>query len=365
MEALCFRFVGVCLHYNQAIQDMAWKIFAFILIFHLKATWSKLSVVFDKYVPGNEEKLWTTNIMEWQESPCQRLKQNPAIVWGSLNITQRLKTLSFDDMVQYMLDPSKRHTEYMSHHHYNVVEDGKTLFSFAIPIEGLMALARDPRKCFNVNSEEFTQSKDFLLPLHRASIALLHYESSHDSTSTKEHPRFRADFSPKGYIFDAGATYYTDAGSPGIRWLVESSAQRKVSITNVVSWEAKPLPGDLVIKGVPEYLIPGFQYFNHPVSSDNSIWNPLNLIKKKCEVSDYVIFKLDIDTFGLEAQLVTQLKTDEKARQVIDDFFFEQHFRNRAMMIHGWNHYPTRLSDYYLQTAVPLRKMGFRLHYWP
>lgn len=135
---------------------------------------------------------------------------------------------------------------------------------------------------------------------------------------------------------------------------------------NVVCWEKKPLMGDLIIKGVPDKLVPGFQYFNHPIEIDpKSMWNPLTYIKKVARRSDFVVFKLDIDHQVTEENILKQLAKDDEAISLIDEFYYEQHFSNRAMQIHGWwKLYKCSLSDYY-KLVIPLREKGFRIHYWP
>ena len=138
-----------------------------------------------------------------------------------------------------------------------------------------------------------------------------------------------------------------------------------VWITNVIAWEKKSTPGDLAIKDVPVRLIPGYQYFNHPISrSNDSIWNPLNFIKEKCAKEDFVIFKLDIDHKPTESVIERQLASDPVAKELIDEFYYEDHFRNPVMDMHGWWRYHTTLSDYY-NLVVPQRIAGLRMHYWP
>jgi hypothetical protein len=126
------------------------------------------------------------------------------------------------------------------------------------------------------------------------------------------------------------------------------------------------LPGDQIIKGVPEALVPGFQFFNHPIVANpkDSVWNPLEMIKRKCVPEDFVIFKLDIDDKPTEGEIVKQLGEDPVARALIDEFYYEDHFHNKAMRLHGWESYETSLADYY-KIIIPQRHKGFRMHYWP
>ena len=63
------------------------------------------------------------------------------------------------------------------------------------------------------------------------------------------------------------------------------------------------------------------------VSERHSVWNPLQFIKGKCQQSDFVAFKLDIDHEVTESAIVNQLKDDTEAQSLIDEFYYEQHFR--------------------------------------
>ena len=62
-------------------------------------------------------------------------------------------------------------------------------------------------------------------------------------------------------------------------------------------------------------------------SEPHSVWNPLQFIKGKCKQSDFVAFKLDIDHEITESAIVNQLQSDEEAQSLIDEFYYEQHFR--------------------------------------
>jgi hypothetical protein len=69
-------------------------------------------------------------------------------------------------------------------------------------------------------------------------------------------------------------------------------------------------------------------YVYVPVSEPHSVWNPLQFIKGKCKQSDFVAFKLDIDHEITESAIVNQLQNDEEAQSLIDEFYYEQHFRS-------------------------------------
>lgn len=61
--------------------------------------------------------------------------------------------------------------------------------------KGVIGIARDPRKCWDTKSETYTQSKEYLLPMHGSVV---------------EYFGSIANSKKKIYLFDAGATYYSD-----------------------------------------------------------------------------------------------------------------------------------------------------------
>ena len=117
--------------------------------------------------------------------------------------------------------------------------------------------------------------------------------------------------------------------------------------------------------GVPDWLLPGYEYHNYGIESKlNSSKNPLTLIKLLCKPSDFVVFKLDIDNKRIEMSLMEQIMLDPVLLALIDEFYYEHHFRDSAMAMHGWMSFTTTLSELY-QLIIPMRSKGFRFHYWP
>ena len=67
------------------------------------------------------------------------------------------------------------------------------------------------------------------------------------------------------FTFHSGATYYSDISSQGTKWIVDWYGRAGLQITNVVAWEKKPMMGDLAIRGIPDHLVHGYQFLNHPI----------------------------------------------------------------------------------------------------
>ncbi len=87
---------------------------------------------------------------------------------------------------------------------------------------------------------------------------------------------------------------------------------------------------------------------------------------------DFIAFKLDIDTPEIEIPIVLELLSNDHLSKLIDDFFFELHFRCELLMYCGWGnnipdeYYGLTLNRHHaLQLFLQLRQNGIRAHIWP
>jgi hypothetical protein len=60
------------------------------------------------------------------------------------------------------------------------------------------------------------------------------------------------------------------------------------------------------------------------------------MIKQIAVPEDSVSFKLDIDTPTVEIPLAMELLQDPQLLGLVDEFFFELHFRCEVLMYCGW-----------------------------
>ena len=89
---------------------------------------------------------------------------------------------------------------------------------------------------------------------------------------------------------------------------------------------------------VPQKWKPYWHFHNIPISSEkNHPDNPLSIIKKIATVDDFVSFKLDIDTPSVEMPLAMDLLKDQSLSSLIDEFFFELHFRYNCLFLFVFN----------------------------
>ena len=95
------------------------------------------------------------------------------------------------------------------------------------------------------------------------------------------------------------------------------------------------------------------------------------MIRQIAKETDFVSFKLDIDTPDVEIPIVQQQLSDDSLSNLIDEFFFELHFRCEFLMdefwgrgvpetLHGWKN--DRLNA--MNVFLDLRKKGIRSHFW-
>lgn len=132
---------------------------------------------------------------------------------------------------------------------------------------------------------------------------------------------------------------------------------------------------------VPTKWLPSWHFYNIPISPNASDYNsPINLIKNVASAHDFVAFKLDIDTPEVELPIALSLLSDASITNMIDEFFFELHFRCEVMtaMINGgasgcgWGKKIPYTSfglildrPNVLQYFKSLREKGIRAHIWP
>lgn len=116
-----------------------------------------------------------------------------------------------------------------------------------------------------------------------------------------------------------------------------------------------------------------YHFYNAPISSDpSSALSPLRLISQLAALGDFVTFKLDVDTPSVEIPIVLNMLNNSKIHSLVDEFFFELHFRCEVMMPCAWLH---DIPESYqglkldrpsaLKLFRDLRKSGIRAHFWP
>lgn len=174
---------------------------------------------------------------------------------------------------------------------------------------------------------------------------------------------------PKRFMFDAGTSTFDSS----LVWFTCAYSQRKVSFDQVYGWEMTLLEPTDYWKRVPPNWKPYWHFHNIPISAvDGHEDNPLRIIKQLATTTDFVSFKLDIDTPSVEMPLAMKLMSDPSFSSLVDEFFFELHFRCEVMTSCGWGKRVPESSHgllldrpHVLQFFIGLRKRGIRAHIWP
>jgi hypothetical protein len=105
-------------------------------------------------------------------------------------------------------------------------------------------------------------------------------------------------------------------------------AQRGVSFDQVYGWEMTLLEPVDYWRRVPPLWKPYWHFHNVPVqSAAHKEDSPLRYIRQLAAPQDFVAFKLDIDNPETEMPIALLLRDDPAMAALVDEFFFELHFR--------------------------------------
>ncbi|KAG2495003.1 hypothetical protein HYH03_006936 [Edaphochlamys debaryana] len=176
------------------------------------------------------------------------------------------------------------------------------------------------------------------------------------------------------------STIYLDAGA-GIGWrrnhnqywVAETYKRRGLNLDRAFYWEAAQAPGYNMVRGVPAEYFHATTFYNIPVPSElEDGRNILNVLTKIAKPEDFVSVKLDIDAPEIEAQWIAAILGEGPGRpnrslyaQLIDELFWEEHFRFRPMQDCCWQESVDQSVLYdALTTFQQFRYLGIRSHGW-
>jgi hypothetical protein len=104
--------------------------------------------------------------------------------------------------------------------------------------------------------------------------------------------------------------------------------KRQVGFDQVFAWEMTLLEPTDYWRRVPPQWKPYWHFYNVPIQSDlEHADSPLRYLQQMATVDDFVAFKLDIDHSDMEMPIALSLLKDNSVSDLIDEFFFELHFR--------------------------------------
>lgn len=180
------------------------------------------------------------------------------------------------------------------------------------------------------------------------------------------------DISSKGnrFLFDMGSSRFDSSGW----WFTCAYAQQGIEFDQIYGFEYDLLEPLDYWSYVPDPILPRYHFYNIPITSgEKSVRNPLNLIRRVSRPEDFVAFKLDVDSPSVEIPVALELQRNKELQGLVDEFFFELHFRCEYMLPCGWNYHPPpeKMNGLVLdrlhahQFFTSLRQSGIRAHIWP
>jgi len=299
--------------------------------------------VFSRYIPSAYELEWLSNIQQWQHSVCDHMR----LVEQLAKSERWLEYTRLFNSREHQLLNLTLVEQVLSRFEYQRRCDGaeRTVY-----IEPLAGLTRHPRFCTEGSHQ--VVNKDYMLLDYSVQAQL------------------RDAAGGEAFYFDAGASSYNaGAGGASQAWIVDSYRDRGVNFSDVLAWEYTLMNPVEVLQQVPASVKPHYHWYNVPVTAEPSHPdNPLTNMLALCRELDLVVFKLDIDTPGVEEALVYSLlnRTSAETNQVlrlIDDMYFEHHVNVREMHPYwGAEMHATLSASYELFSA--LRHHGVRAHSW-
>ncbi|KAJ1414785.1 hypothetical protein B484DRAFT_422511 [Ochromonadaceae sp. CCMP2298] len=189
------------------------------------------------------------------------------------------------------------------------------------------------------------------------------------STSTYQDPLWLRNQQPtKLFFLDAGTSIFPSS----LSWFVCAYLQGGVVFSQIYGWEYSLLDPVALWKLVPQPLISLYHFYYSPVTAGRTDDEaPLRIVKEVARAVDFVSFKLDIDRPEVEIPIALELLRDPELALLMDEFFFELHFRCELLMECGWGHNIPHILDGLkldresaLHLFREMRKRGIRAHIW-
>lgn len=172
------------------------------------------------------------------------------------------------------------------------------------------------------------------------------------------------DSSGRVYLFDMGASLFRSGfGGASQAWFVEQIEKRGLKLDGIWAWEYTVHDAKLVFADIPERLWPIYHWYNIPVSADSTMSNPWTVLQNTAVKRDFVIVKIDIDSPGIEQQLVQQLQDNPAIAELVDVLFYEDHINvtemHRFFGVQNVNSYTNAVASF-----KKMRELGIRAHPW-
>lgn len=232
------------------------------------------------------------------------------------------------------------------------------------PIEPLTGVARHPRApigCADTTKEQ-VHANEFLYDI---SHLVLHNECGGGA---------RAPPGRKSLFFDLGSGGMSKApvnlqhGAghfSSVPLFVQLYKQNCIHFHSLYAWEATPVSEVSYWDSVPAALSERLYFFNEPVrrvTSEPAGFNALRTLQAIARPIDFVALKVDFDTPSVEAPLMEAIVDSEALLGLIDEVFFEYHFKVQPEF--GWGNSMNATVNDALRLMQRLRMQGVRAHFW-
>lgn len=167
-------------------------------------------------------------------------------------------------------------------------------------------------------------------------------------------------------LVDMGASlefHIKDQTTPAV-YLTELYRKFGLPFDHIYAFEVTPTLPEKVYQKLPEHLMAAYHWINVGVSADpSSRLSPLKLLLENFNEDDLIVIKLDIDTSSSEVLLAMQLLQDDRYSNLIDQFYFEHHVKNKEMGGYWGASMRGSFKDS-LDLFAGLRNKGIPAHSW-
>ena len=348
---------------------------------------------FLNYTPSSWESIWYNNIKVFQENVCERLSNEDNVDKTILAMQRIIELQKFGR--NQTNDGKEKNDELLSRMFYRQrcidsnTGDFIDVAEVSHLIEPLIGLLRDPLTiCPPLNASRVPPSLyDGAILLSRRNLLLSmsapYFISSKRNLMLNDlngnlpswmYTRSKINQSNtiveeddrKIILFDLGSSYFgsldVDISDTSTRWFYEYFKRFGLQFDRIVAFEDAPLDPKVAWKQVPDDVFPIYTFINTGCT-ENGTTNPWLTLQRIAKAHDYVVVKVDIDSFELENFLVNQVVNDLNIHSLIDELFFEHHVSVTEMLAY-WRPPPGTLEDSYI-LFTKLRQLGIRMHSWP
>lgn len=181
-----------------------------------------------------------------------------------------------------------------------------------------------------------------------------------------------AEYEPTLLILDIGCGSYngqvngTKTLGDSIAWFMRQYIPKGFKLGKYIAWEEFPMNQEEFFAALPADLITRFTFFNAKISAEpTSRMYPWRFLAELAHDYDHVVIKMDNNQYPVEIALLKILAGDSTLLELIDEMYFEFHFKNPPLpQMAAEVRTKATLSDAY-DLFLKIRQAGVRMHGWP